>query len=321
LSNFRILYDEPHEAAWFRSLHPDLRDVPEEAITAAEQWPTIQNVLLYDRPDIILLDGNKPILVVEETVEVPSGHNVGQRFARIAAAAECGVPCLYFGPYVAQKHGGETAGPRYMNLRLFQAIDAMVRITGTAVTTINWPVDEHCEVRRDREKDHAVRLYMSTFLAAYRSMGLPRVNAELLSSGVQMRMLAERRAFAQSSIRNPEQYDTPPGSVEFLSTTAFGKRHGPGVSLKTSSKTSQVVLYKVGMTNIRSDPYTGMAMLYRYLYILEHADRALFLHFPNITTQMWRSAAQTNGRKDIRLFRIAAEAIAFSDGVISRENL
>ena len=72
-----------------------------------QRWPSLtranrlgmQDVLSYDRPDIILVDGDTPILVVEETVEVPSGHNVGQRFARIAAAAQgwrsipvCSVP-------------------------------------------------------------------------------------------------------------------------------------------------------------------------------------------------------------------------------------
>jgi len=143
MPNFIILYDEPHEAEWFRSLHDDLKDANEESITRNQQWPKVQSVLAYDRPDIILLDNGTPILIIEETVEVPSGHNVGQRFARIAAAAENHVPCLYFGPYVAKKHGGETAGPRYINVRLFHALDAMVRTTGTAVTTINWPVDNH----------------------------------------------------------------------------------------------------------------------------------------------------------------------------------
>ena len=81
---FTILYDEPQEADWFRNLHPDLVDADESTITNAVVNP---DVLAYDRPDIVLLDDQQPILVVEETVEVPSGHNVGQRFARLAAAA------------------------------------------------------------------------------------------------------------------------------------------------------------------------------------------------------------------------------------------
>ena len=148
----RSCSDEIQEADWFRGLHPELAEAKEGVITDAHFQPGVKNVLSYDRPDIVLLDGEKPILVVEETVEVPSGHNVGQRFARIAAAAEARVPFLYFGPYVAKKHGGVTAGPRYMNVRLFHALDAVERITGTAVTTINWPVDANCEVQRNTSK-------------------------------------------------------------------------------------------------------------------------------------------------------------------------
>ena len=167
MSNFTILYDEPQEAEWFRSLNTSLANAKEVAITDARLWPGMQGVLSYDRPDIVLLDGETPILVVEETMEVPSGHNVGQRFARIAAAAEAGVPFLYFAPYVAMKHGGKTAGRRYVNARLFHAVDAMERKTGTAVTTVNWPVDEDYEVRRGQAKDSDARDYVATFLALY----------------------------------------------------------------------------------------------------------------------------------------------------------
>lgn len=321
MHKFTILYDEPQEAAWFRALHPALRDAKEEAITVAKKWPSVKNVLAYDRPDIVLLHNDKPILVVEETVEVPSGHNVGQRFARIAAAAESGVPCLYFGPYVAKKHGGVTAGPRFMNVRLFHALDAMVRTTNTAITTINWPVDEHCEVRRDREKDTDVREYVGTFLELYGTHGnLEQVNASLLGSAIHQRMIAERDSFVANAIRNPEQYDGPPDSVELLSVLEFKARYGGHLNGELNGA-SEIVLYNVGMRNIRSDPYTGMAMLYRYLYIKEIPNRSLVLWFPHITEAMWRSAAQRATRKDVRLFRIAADAIWFSNQLISRAEL
>lgn len=320
MPDFTILYDEPQEAAWFRGLHPALKAAKEEAITVAQRWPSVRSVLAYDRPDIILLDGDTPVLVVEETVEVPSGHNVGQRFARIAAAAEAGVPCLYFGPYVAKKHGGATAGPRYMNVRLFHALDAMKRTTRAAVTTINWPVDAQFEVRRDRAKDADVREYVATFMELYAAArDLKQLNATLLKSNIHSRMIAERNTFVKRSIRNPEQYDGPPDSVEFLKLSDFRKRR-PDVDRVLCGK-AEVILYNVGMNNIRSDPYTGMAMLYRYLYIVEHPSRALTLWFPNITAAMWREAAANNKRKDIRLFRIVADAVLFADQFLPRARL
>jgi hypothetical protein len=315
-----IVYDEPQEAVWFRELHPSLRDAIEEAISVAKDWPSVQRVLAYDRPDIILLHGGAPILVIEETVEVPSGHNVGQRFARIAAAAECGVPCLYFGPYVAQKHGGETAGPRYMNVRLFMAIDAMIRTTKTAITTINWPVDQHFEVRRDRDKDRDVREYMATFFSAYEAHGLTGTNRALLASAIHKRMVSERDAFVSKSIRKPEQYDGPPPSVELLSSAEFSSRFGIHPD-KLPPNASEVVLYNVGMNYIRSDPYTGMAMLYKFLYIAEHPQRCLILWFPNITCAMWRAEAGRGNRKDIKLYRISGDAILFADDLLLRSHL
>lgn len=317
---FTILYDEPQEAGWFRGLHPSFADANEEPITLAQRRSSVQSVLAYDRPDIVLLDGSVPVLVVEETVEVPSGHNVGQRFARIAAAAEAGVPCVYFGPYVAKKHGGATSGPRYMNVRLFHALDAMERKTRSAITTINWPVDSRYEVRRDRGKDHDVREYIATFVNLYTSLhSLQEVNSALLRSSIHARMIDERRSFVLDAIRRPEQYDVPPNSVEILPTDAFEQRYS-GVT-GSATKAAEVVLYKVGMNSIRSDPYTGMAMLYRYLYVAEHPSRALVLWFPNVTEAMWRSAAGGTSRKDIRLFRIAADAILFADRFVPRQQL
>lgn len=71
--SFTILYDEPHEADWFRALHPSLGDAEEEPISMVKASSSLQRVLAYDRPDIILLDRGVPILVVEETVRCRAG--------------------------------------------------------------------------------------------------------------------------------------------------------------------------------------------------------------------------------------------------------
>jgi hypothetical protein len=315
MPNFKILYDEPHEAAWFRGLHPNFANVPDAPITG-RQPPAVAKVLSYDRPDIVLVDGDEPVLVVEETVEVPSGHNVGQRFARIAAAAEQKVPSLYFGPYVAKKHGGVTAGPRFMNARLFHAVDAMVSVTGAAVTTVNWPVDAKFEVRRDPAKDADVRAYVDTFMISYHAHGMAGINQALLNSTIHARMITERDQFVQTRIRNPQQYASPPDSVELLPRSDFVARVPSAAALPTS--VTEVVLYNIGMTSVRSDPYTGMGMLYKYLYIAQHPHRALVLWFPNISMAAWASVAANAKRKDVRLFRIAADAILFSDGFALR---
>jgi hypothetical protein len=313
--NFEILYDELHEARWFKSLHPHLTDVTETSITEASGRPMLQRVLAYDRPDIILLNNGIPILVVEETVEVPSGHNVGQRFARIAAAAEAGIPSVYFGPYMARKHGGETEGPRYMNLRLFGAIDNMISVTRSAVTTINWPVDANCEIMKGSAKDQDMREYMSLFLELYYK-DPTSINANILNSSLQSRLVQERDAFVSSKIRNALQYDSPPNSVMFLSGADLS-RNFPQINT-TKLKSDSIVLYNVGMTKIRSDPYTGMGILYKYLYIVGQG-RKLVLWFPYISSSTWMQTAST--RKDKRLFMVAGDAIIFSDEMYLKHEL
>lgn len=317
--NYTILFDEPQEAAWFRRLHPDFKNADEIAISDAAGIKSVEGVLGYDRPDIVLLRDGQPILVVEETVEVPSGHNVGQRFARLAAAAEHHVPCLYFGPYKARKHGGATEGPRYMNLRLFGALDAMTRVTGTAMTTINWPVDADCEVRRDRGKDADVSAYVETLLNIKDPGDLARLNREMLASKIHAKTLKDRADFS-ATIKRPAQYDLPPSSVEILTRATFSAAHAYD-PLAAGIKATEIILYNVGMRKIRSDPYTGMAMLYHYLYIAEHRNRAMILWFPNISQTMWRAAAKKPLRKDVRLYKHSAEGIMFSDGLLAKADL
>ena len=315
MPNFTIVYDEPQEAEWFRSLNSAFANARESTIADASRSSGIRQVLAYDRPDIVLLDDEIPILVVEETVEVPSGHNVGQRFARIAAAAEVGVPFLYFGPYVAMKHGGATAGPRYMNVRLFHALGAVERIKGSAVTTINWPVDENFEVRRDPAKDTDVKEYIATFLKIYSShQKNNHLNKGILHSAFHNRMVAERELFVNTVVRNPEQYDAPPPSVDILTPLEFSERHSQQSGIL--SEFYKLVIYKIGARSIRSDPYTGTAILYKYLYVSEYPSRALVLWFPYITEAMWRKVATNANRKDVRLFRMAADAMLFADGLV-----
>src|SRR5436190_6706527 len=170
MTTYTVYYDSINEGAWFQSLHPKLAGAALQPFPRrAHATGDLARVLAYDRPDIVLTDGDAPILVVERTVEVPSGHNVGQRFARLAAAAQMRIPCVYFGPYAAYKHGGITQGPRYMNLRLFYAIKKMAAIEDTASTTINWPVDRHYEIIKRPEKDARMRAYLDLYFAHYRS--------------------------------------------------------------------------------------------------------------------------------------------------------
>lgn len=271
--------------------------------------------LKYDRPDIILKDGDKVILVLERTVEVPSGHNVGQRFGRLVAAAMQRVPVVYFGPYAAYKHGGATAGPRWMNLRLFYSLDKMSEFYDTAITTICWPVDEHYEVVKGPAKDRQMKEYLELFFSYYEKNGFEGLTNYIMKSDLQQNLLRERGAFIENEVTNAEQYDVPPDSVVSYSVSDFEMKYDIKSGLPSSST---VYLYNVGMRKIRSDPYTGMAALYTYLYCLDKSTE-LILHFPEIDKGTWY--AQKRNTKTYRMFKQFSYAIMFRDGFVEHKDL
>ena len=93
----QIFCDDNHEGNWFKGLSTSLSNVPLIPIKPRGQNPHhIEKLLRYDRPDIILVEDEIPRIVLEKTREVPTGHNVGQRFARLVNAAEEGVMVIFF---------------------------------------------------------------------------------------------------------------------------------------------------------------------------------------------------------------------------------
>lgn len=311
-----IYYDSLQEGLWFKNLHHSLKDTTLHPFPTNNGPTNIMRALSYDRPDIILVDGSQPILVLERTVEVPSGHNVGQRFARLVAAAQMGVPIVYFGPYAAYKHGGATQGPRYMNLRLFAALKKLGEIEGTSVTTINWPVDNKYEIiQLPTIRDGRIKSYLNLFFDLYSKQGLSNLTVSITNSPFQLEQEEEQKMFTTKSVVEPEQYDSPPDSVliqPWRMIPILASEHPLNLNA------IETVLYKIGMTYVRSDPYTGMAMLYSYLYCggMRNRSRDLVLHFPYISKEQWRTTASRGNRKDIRLFRLSADGVLFSDGYL-----
>lgn len=315
---YEIFCDSLQEGMWFRNLHPDFANANLEVMPGSkrkQQRYGIDRVLQYDRPDIVLKDNDRVIFVLERTVEVPSGHNVGQRFGRLVAAAKERIPVVYFGPYMAYKHGGDTAGPRYMNLRLFYSLNNVSEYYNTAITTINWPVDANCEVLKTPVKDLRLKAYMDLFLNYYNSYGMNGLTEYIKNSPFQHQQYMEQTSFAQDQIRDPDQYDYPPDSVEIMSVYQFESAYCPVPNL--SSRIKDVLVYHVGMNNIRSDPYTGMAALYHFLYGRD--DLIQILHFPNIYYAEWCDLKRTT--KTYRMYKEFCSAIFFADGLVLQNYL
>lgn len=318
MHKYVIFSDDLQEGMWFKNLDSHFSNATLQIIPTRRNEISkyeLDNVLKYDRPDIILQDNGKTILVLERTVEVPSGHNVGQRYGRLLAAAECRIPVVYFGPYAAYKHGGNTAGPRYMNLRLFYSLNNVSNTYSTAITTINWPVDNNYEVLKTPEKDNRVKEYLNLFFSYYDTNGFSGLTEYIKNSNFQRQQTEEQINFAEREIRNPEQYDQPPKSVEIISIEKFKSDYN--VLEEFPSSINTIVLYHVGMTYIRSDPYTGMSALYKHLY--SNNSTFLILDFSEIASQLWYEQRRTS--KTYRMFKEFSDGILFKDAFIWKNKL
>lgn len=102
----------------------------------------IRKILYLDAPDLIIEKDNEPVLSIEETKEAGTGHNAFQRFARIAAAVENGVPSFYIYPEAAIITR-RNASPCWdsINPAVFHALEATMSIYGIPALLFYYPSD------------------------------------------------------------------------------------------------------------------------------------------------------------------------------------
>jgi hypothetical protein len=106
-------------------------------------WPLIE----YDRPDYIFCYDRQPFLIVELTEHGYTGDNPLQRFSRIARAAECQVPFIYFSPFARTRYDeieltDEETSSRKVSARLYQGFVRLSEIYGVPIIAVEWPVNK-----------------------------------------------------------------------------------------------------------------------------------------------------------------------------------
>jgi hypothetical protein len=89
----------------------------------------IRDILYLDAPDLIISMGHIPILSLEISTEAGTGHNAFQRFSRLAAAVERGVPAFYIYPEAVWVTRQNSA-PRWdrINPLIFKTLDKVMDI-------------------------------------------------------------------------------------------------------------------------------------------------------------------------------------------------
>lgn len=108
----------------------------------------IRKILYLDACDLIVEKDNEPVFSIEVTTEAGTGHNAFQRFARIAASVENGVPAFYIypeGAIITRKN----AEPKWdkINPLIFRALESVMNIYQIPALLYYFPsdIDSYCD--------------------------------------------------------------------------------------------------------------------------------------------------------------------------------
>lgn len=307
--------DDLNEYSWFISLDHRLKKSRFQRIGIRGSNPlAVENLISYDRPDVILLNDGHPVVTIEKTREVPTGHNVGQRLARLVRSVELGIPTIKFFPFDARKHGVHTSVCN-LNARLLLALENMWKIHKTPAIAVNWPSDSHGELAEDESAD----IQLQVLLAEYISSGY-RANCNAFTSARK----DQRDEYARRCDIFPA-YGSPPPSLIIDTTTKILKNLGVPVASKQAKSLllkDETVVYEIGMTEQkcrREDPYTGTQFIYDYLYCRNGPDpankfRNLILHFPKIRQGIWNSKNPNDMSRKSSNWYLTANAHVYQDG-------
>ena len=322
-SKFVIFCDAKHEGLWFRDLSPHLKQAKFCTILGrGRNPPVIEDLIFYDRPDIILLYDEKPVLVLEKTSEVPSGHNIGQRLGRMVRALEHKVPAIMFMPFDAKKHGIH-ANLCNLNARVLDGYLRMWDIHSTPALAINWPSDSDWELITDGSEDNEISQVIHGFIES----GFDWACDEFVNHKRSMAKDFNRRV----EVHTP--YGRPPPSLKIVPTSDLAgmirQRSGGSQGLPEGwASRRETVIYTIGMTEQkckRQDPYTGMQFLYDYQHCrigVNPGDkhRNLILNFPKVSVRRWKEANPNNPATKSVLWYATANGFLLSDGLIEVRN-
>lgn len=138
--NYRIWYSTESFADYIIA-KTDLRNktcvkkkMYESDANNAKQFHTmpdhIKQILYLDAPDLIVELDSEPIFSIEVSTEAGTGHNVFQRFGRLAASVENNVPTFYIYPeaVIINRTKGNTTKWDSINPLVFRALDNVMSI-------------------------------------------------------------------------------------------------------------------------------------------------------------------------------------------------
>ncbi len=308
--------DDINEYQWFIGLTPRLKDATFNRIGKRGSNPkVIENLISYDRPDAILLVNGVAKLVVEKTREVPTGHNVGQRMARLVRAVELGVPCIKFFPFDGIKHG-KYKSLCNLNPRILLAFERMWNIHKSPILAVNWPLAVDGEIDTRETADHELALLVESYIDS--------------NFDPSCKLFVEKRMSQMDEYKSRceahKPYLLPPPSLSIVNTVSWLKSvdklivYGDTKSLRSK----ETALYTIEMTEQkcrREDPYTGTQFIYDYIYcrsgvLTNQKSTNFIMHFPLIRKSVWDANNPDEKSRKSSNWYLTANALCFKDTIL-----
>lgn len=254
----------------------------------------LKKILYLDAPDIIVeLDG-EPIFSFEDSKEAGTGHNVFQRFARLAAAAENKIPAFYLYPeaVIISRESAGTCKWDVLNPLIFKALNRLMEIYDTPALLFYYPSYYQCckdklqsELKQLKHKGLKLNeddlKYATCPVIDSEISNMFSLMDELISSVIskghqavtdclKKQSFSNRRNWHSSEYCRMTQTDelSPITSTIKLPTSAVLKyiQKNTGIQIADSiiHARRETIIYRVN-ANFRGDPYPGALAALDYL--------------------------------------------------------
>jgi hypothetical protein len=305
----------------------------------------IKQILYLDAPDLIVELDSEPIFSIEVSTEAGTGHNVFQRFARLAASVENNVPAFYIYPEaVIIKRQDSTEKWDKINPLVFRAMEDVMNIYKIPALFYYFPSDfrTHSDARTathrstkglrfdsdrrfagspDSTHPEMTKMFsaINEIIAIVEDSGVIDGRRKFLSN----RVISDRKHYMQ------DEYAAKDGSENWAPLTAtvkvpteyllkhlsryHTKDYKIGELLRSRPET---IIYKVN-AEFRGDPYPGALAAIDYLRCREERtfeDRRYNL------VMCWGDLTTDTTAKTIELVSKKATIKDFTDAVKASED-
>lgn len=252
----------------------------------------LRKILYLDCPDIIVEKNGEPLFSIEESKEAGTGHNVFQRFARLAASVENNVPAFFIYPQakLISRESNDTIRWDNINPLIFKAMDSMMALYEIPAFLFYFPSVYGSQEASKHVRDKGLlydNVYSSCPLSSASSM---QKLFELINFIVDKARINAKCKYLQNSLfrdyrewmmreygklmgESPFLIKSPLSSVKILPTETFikylSKRESGDYRLGDFLKSRKTTAIYCVNAAFRGDPYPGALAAVDYMLCRE----------------------------------------------------